>query len=644
MTGNPSAGTRPVEIAPFDLYLFGRGEHWDIYRILGAHPDEIDGRAGWCFAVWAPNAKSISVVGDFNGWDQSGHPLYPVGVSGIWAGFIEGLGEGRIYKYAVTDASGHTTLKADPYALAAEQRPSNAAVTAHLDGYEWGDGEWMLERREVGLPFHKPISTYEVHAGSWRRKGGVSAYMSYRDLAEQLIPYVKDLGFTHIEFMPLAEHPLDESWGYQTSHYYAPTSRFGSPDEFRRLVDLCHQNGIGVIVDWVPGHFPKDDWCLGRFDGTALYEHQDPRLGEHPDWGTYIFNFGRHEVRNFLFANALYWLREFHVDGLRIDAVASMLYLDYSREQGEWVPNVHGGNENIEAVDFLRELNRVVHDQYPGATMIAEESTSWPGVSRPLYVGGLGFTFKWNMGWMHDQLEYFAKDPVYRSHHHNSLTFSMLYAFTENFVLPISHDEVVHGKGALLAKMPGDYWQKFANLRLFLSYQWAHPGKKLIFMGSEFGQWTEWNSQGPLDWKLLDFEAHQGVRDVVRELNRLVAQEPALHELDHDWRGFEWVDISDWRNSIISFLRRGEDGWPMLWVFNFTPVVRHDYGVGCPEGGFWEELFNSDAECFWGSNVGNHGGLMAETSEFGGWPFHLSLTLPPLGAVALKPQRREPVV
>ena len=476
-----------------------------------------------------------------------------------------------------------------------------------------------------------------MHLGSWRRDNW--DYRTYRQLTEELIPYVKDMGFTHIELMPIAEHPLDESWGYQTSHYFSPTSRHGTPDDLRFFIDKCHQEGIGVILDWVPGHFPKDEWGLGRFDGTALYEHADPRKGEHPDWGTYIFNFGRHEVCNFLLTNALYWLKEFHIDGLRIDAVASMLYLDYSRKEGEWVANDHGGNENVEAIEMFKELNTVVHDQFPGAIMVAEESTSWPGVSRPVYTGGLGFTFKWNMGWMNDTLSYISKSPIHRAYHHNSLTFSMIYAFSENFVLPISHDEVVHGKGALLSKMPGDTWQQMANLRLLFSYQWAHPGKKLLFMSCEFGQWNEWDCRKELDWVLLGFPAHQGLRNTVTDLNRTLRENPAMYKQDNDWTGFEWVDFSDYKSSTISFLRKSDGDKSILWVFNFTPVVRTGYCLGCPQGGTWKEIFNSDAEIYGGSNVGNVGEVIAKKAgDIGSFPYYLELTLPPLGAIALRPE------
>jgi 1,4-alpha-glucan branching enzyme len=624
--------TQPVFIEPFDLYLFGKGEHWDLYRILGAHPHEQEGAAGYRFAVWAPNARKVKLVGPFNDWWGRNHPLYPVGSSGIWAGFVPGLRRGELYKFAIKDGNGRTTFKTDPFALFAEMRPGNAARAWTLDGFAWSDAGWLDDRKRHASPLSRPQSVYEVHAGSWRMRDG--NFLNYRQLGDELIGYVKSLGFTHIEFMPLAEHPLDESWGYQTSHYFAPTSRFGEPDGLRYFVNRCHEEGIGVILDWVPGHFPKDDWCLGRFDGTALFEHEDPRKGEHPDWGTYIFNYGRHEVRNFLLANALYWFKEFHIDGIRIDAVASMLYLDYSREAGEWIPNEFGGRENLAAIELLKELNTVVHAHYPGALMIAEESTAWPGVSRPTYTGGLGFTFKWNMGWMNDTLAYFTKRPIHRAYHHNDLTFSMLYAFTENFVLPISHDEVVHGKGALLSKMPGDMWQQFANLRLLLAYQWAHPGKKLLFMGCEFGQWSEWNCKRELDWVLHDFDTHTGIARVVGDLNRILRETPAMFEADTSWKGFEWMNVHDWSNSVLAFARLAPGRPPVLWVFNFTPVVRHDYGVRCPGGGHWREIFNSDAAIYGGSNVGNAGGADAWDSASG---THLTLTLPPLAAMAFMP-------
>jgi len=627
----------PVTIPSFDLYLFGKGEHWHIYRILGAHPHEEDGQTGYRFAVWAPNADAVSVIGDWNDWEFGRDFLSPVGVSGIWAGFLPGVDKGRLYKFAVRGKDGHVHVKADPYGFCTELRPGTACLTWGLAGYDWGDEGWMTGRAKAGLPFTKPMSVYEVHPGSWRWKGPYYGdFLTYHELADQLIPYVSELGFTHIQLMPVAEHPLDESWGYQTGHYFAPTSRFGSPEDFKYFVDRCHQAGLGVLLDWVPGHFPKDSWALGRFDGTALYEHADPRQGEHPDWGTFVFNYSRHEVRNFLFANALYWLEEFHLDGLRIDAVASMLYLDYSRKEGEWVPNIHGGKENLEAISFLRDLNTVVHERFPGAIMCAEESTAWPGVSKPVYTGGLGFTFKWNMGWMNDTLDYFSKDPVFRAYHQNNLTFSMLYAFHENFILPLSHDEVTHGKGALISKMPGDDWQKFANLRLFLSYMWAHPGKKLLFMGCEFGQWREWSSREPLDWALLDYPNHQGVMKALRDLNAVLKTQVPFHEMDDDWGGFEWIDLSDFQASVISFLRKARDGSQVMCVYNFTPVVRQHYTLGCRHDGFWREIYNSDASEYGGSGVGNAGGVHARKAGIGMWPCFVELTLPPLGAVYLK--------
>ncbi|HML53490.1 MAG TPA: 1,4-alpha-glucan branching protein GlgB [Solidesulfovibrio magneticus] len=629
----------PVALGELDIFLFGQGKHWDLYRLLGAHPYDGPGGPGYRFAVWAPNARAVSVVSDANGWTPGLQSLHPVAASGIWAGYIPGFERGWLYKFSVTQQDGAVVEKADPFAFCTEMRPGVAARAWDLDSYVWNDGAWMEQRRERGLPLTDPVAIYEVHAGSWRWKTAeYGSFYSYRDLAETLVPYVRDLGFTHIEFMPLAEHPLDESWGYQVGHYFSPTSRFGTPEDLRYLIDVCHQNGIGVILDWVPAHFPKDAWSLGRFDGTGLFEHEDPRQGEHPDWGTYVFNFERHEVKNFLLANALYWFKEFHLDGLRIDAVASMLYLDYSRREGQWIPNKYGGKENIAAIEMLRELNVVVHEHFPGAAMIAEESTSWAGVSRPVYTGGLGFTFKWNMGWMNDTLSYFAKDPIYRGYHQNQLTFSMLYAFHENFILPLSHDEVTHGKGALISKMPGDQWQQMANLRLFLAYMWAHPGKKLLFMGCEFGQWKEWNSREPLDWALMDFPNHQGAAELVRALNALHKAYPAMHDRDNDWTGFEWVDLSDYAASVITFLRKAPDGSPVLWAFNFTPIVRENYAVGCRIPGFWREIFNSDAALFGGGNIGNGGGVMARPAAYGDWPEYLSLTLPPLAAVALTPE------
>lgn len=642
MAGQDS--TSPLYIAPFDLHLFGRGEHWDIYRILGAHPAEQDGTKGYNVAVWAPNVSEVHLCGDFNEWRYGEYPLYPVGSSGIWAAFVPGLKKGSLYKFGLRQRNGRITYKSDPYALFVEKRPGVAAIAWDLDNHDWRDQDWMNERATAGTPLNRAISIYEVHIGSWKRTWDPgNPFMPYLELADQLIPYALELGFTHLELMPVAEHPLDESWGYQTGNYFAPTSRFGRPEEFKEFIDRCHKAGLGVILDWVPAHFPKDDWGLGRFDGTALYEHADPRRGEHPDWGTYIFNYGRHEVRNFLMANALYWLKEFHLDGLRLDAVASMLYLDYSRQDNEWLPNAYGGKENLDAIDFLRELNRITHAQHPGTMMIAEESTSWPGVSRPVYTGGLGFSFKWNMGWMHDTLEYMSKDPVFRPWHHHNLTFSMLYAFSENFILPLSHDEVVHGKGSLAAKMPGDIWQKQANLRLLLSYMWAHPGKKMLFMGGEFGQWNEWSASTQLDWELLKFPTHQGILRLTTALNHILKDQPAMHEHDHDWSGFEWVDFQDHTSSVISFLRKSPasennpEAPPVLWIFNFTPVVRYGYKIGCPVAGWWQEIFNSDSAVFGGSNVGNDGGRAAQCGQFGHMACRLELTLPPLAALAFTP-------
>ena len=630
--------SRPVFFEPFDLYLFGKGQHWDLYTILGAHPYNEGDTHGYRFAVWAPNARSVCLVGEFNYWTWDEIHLFPVGSSGIWAAFVPGMEPGQLYKIGIKGATGEIVYKSDPFAFASEYRPGTASITCGLGSYQWRDEAWMTERANGGAQLDRPMSIYEVHAGSWKRHADViHPFYTYAEMADTLVPYVKETGFTHIEFMPLAEHPLDQSWGYQTGMYYSPSSRFGSPDELRHLIDVCHQAGLGVILDWVPAHFPKDFWGLARFDGTALYEHADPRIGTHPDWGTLIFNYGRHEVRNFLLANALYWLKEFHIDGLRMDAVASMLYLDYSRKEGEWVPNKYGGRENLEAVDFLREVNTVVHSEAPGAVTLAEESTSWPGVSRPIYAGGLGFTYKWNMGWMHDTLLYMSKPPIYRKHHHNALTFSFLYAFSENFLLPFSHDEVVHGKGSLISKMPGDYWQQFANLRAMYAYMWAHPGKKLLFMGGEFGQWKEWNENKELDWNLLSYPAHDGIRRLVGDLNALLRNQPAMHKYDHNWKGFTWLDCSDYNASVYSFMRRADTAKPVLWVFNFTPVVREGYRVPCPDGGVWKEVLNTDSAYYGGSNTGNPLPVHASHSDWGAHP-SLVLTLPPLAAVALMPE------
>ncbi len=627
----------PLFIEPFDLYLFNKGQHHDMYRILGAHPKEQDGEIGFSFAVWAPNATEVSLAGEFNYWTYGEIPLFSVGSSGIWAAFVPGIKKGMLYKYGIKGFYGEIVYKSDPVAFYSEYRPGTASITQGLEDYPWTDGDWMEQRSILGAHLDRPVSIYEVHAGSWKRHDDVlHPFYNFREMAETLIPYVKDLGFTHIEFMPLAEHALDQSWGYQTGQYFSPSSRFGRPEDLKYFIDRCHQAGIGVILDWVPGHFSPDKSGLVRFDGTALYEYEDPEQGMHLDWGTYIFNFGRYEVKNFLLANALYWLREFHFDGLRIDAVASMLYLDYSRQPGKWRPNIYGGNENLEAVDFLRELNTVVHDKAPGAITLAEESTAWAGVSRPVYTGGLGFTFKWNMGWMHDTLGYMQNDPIHRKFHHNSLTFSMVYAFSENFVLPLSHDEVVHGKGSLLSKMPGDMWQMQANLRLLYAFMWAHPGKKLLFMGGEFGQWKEWDESAELDWDLLPFPAHAGIKSLVRDLNGLLRAEPAMYQHDNDWSGFSWLDFADYNASVVSFLRKTDTGRPVAWVFNFTPVTRQGYRIPVPFGGVWRERLNTDSELYGGSNVGNCGAIKAEGGKRPG--HSLRLTLPPLAAMAFVPE------
>ncbi|MCC7009994.1 MAG: 1,4-alpha-glucan branching protein GlgB [Acidobacteria bacterium] len=619
-------------ITDYEAYLFGEGTWLRAWEKLGARPCERDGIAGYSFAVWAPNARGVSVVGDFNGWDGRVAPLRSLGVSGLWEGFVPGVSEGVRYKFEIHTPAGPPLVKADPFALAAEHPPRSASVTAHLTGYAWGDHDWMRARRQRN-PLDHAMSIYEVHAGSWRRKDG-DARLSWRDLAHELIPYVLELGFTHIELMPVMEHPFDGSWGYQVTGYFAPTSRHGAPDDFRSFVDECHRRGIGVILDWVPGHFPKDAHGLAHFDGTALYEHADPRQGEHQDWGTLIFNYGRHEVRNFLLSNAMYWLDSFHVDGLRVDAVASMIYLDYSRHEGEWVPNRYGGRENLEAIDFLRELNTIAHEHHPGVSMIAEESTAFPAVSRPTWVGGLGFTFKWNMGWMHDILTYVGKDPVYRRWEHQHLTFSMLYAYNENFILPFSHDEVVHGKRSMMDKVPGDAWQKAATVRALYAFMYAHPGKKLLFMGSEFGQWREWQHDTSLDWHLAQEPLHAGIRSAVIDLNRLYREEPALHAVDNEPGGFSWIDCTDADSSIISFVRRARDPQDfVVAVFNWTPVVRAGYRIGAPEPGFYRELLNTDAAYYGGGNVGNAGGVPSEPISAHGHAQSIVLTLPPLSGV-----------
>ena len=621
----------------YEAHLFGEGRWLRAWEKMGARPALVEGRRGYSFVVWAPNAHAVSIVGDFNEWRAGAHAMAPRGSSGLWEAFVPGLAAGTLYKFALSTPIGELT-KADPFALRAERSPRTASVTADLGRHEWGDADWMSQRQSRGTALDRPMSIYEVHAGSWRRNPleGLRS-LTWRELARELVSYVAEQGFTHVELMPVMEHPFEGSWGYQVTGFFAPTSRFGTPDDFRAFVDACHQAGIGVILDWVPGHFPKDDFALARFDGTALYEHADPRQGEHRDWGTLIFNYGRHEVRNFLLTNALYWLESFHADGLRVDAVASMLYQDYSRAAGEWVPNKFGGRENLEAIDFLRELNTTTHGECPGSITLAEESTAFPAVSRPTWVGGLGFTFKWNMGWMHDILTYVSKDPVYRRWEHQHLTFSMLYAFNENFVLPFSHDEVVHGKGSMIQKVPGDEWQKTATLRTLYGYMFAHPGKKLLFMGNEFGQWREWNHDDSLDWSVTSQPLHGGLQRFVRDLNALYRREPALYELDFEPRGFEWIDCNDHEASIISLIRRAVDAddW-LVAVFNWTPIIRHDYRVGVPAPGHYVELLNSDAAIYGGSNVGNEGGRDTVAVAAHGHAQSLNLTLPPLGALFFK--------
>ncbi len=626
-------------LTDFDIHLLAEGTHFDQHEKLGSHLSRIGGAQGVTFAVWAPNAERVSVVGDFNRWDGRAHPMRNRGECGIWEIFIPGLGEGEIYKYEIrARGTGDMFVKSDPYAFRCESPPRTASIVCSLDGYEWGDAGWLASRAAGNL-LESPMSVYEVHLGSWRRKPDEgNRYLTYLELADELIPYAREMGYTHLELLPVSEHPFDGSWGYQTLGYFAPTSRFGRPAEFMAFVDRCHQAGLGVILDWVPAHFPKDAYGLAWFDGTHLYEHADPRKGEHSDWGTLIFNYGRREVRNFLLCNALFWLEKYHIDGLRVDAVASMLYLDYSRKPGEWIPNQFGGRENIEAIDFLKRMNELVHERHPGAVTIAEESTAWPAVSRPVYLGGLGFTFKWNMGWMHDMLNYVREDPIHRKYHSGTLTFSLLYAFHENFVLPFSHDEVVHGKRSMVDKMPGDLWRKFANLRLLYAYMYAHPGKKLLFMGCEFGQWEEWNHDVSLSWHLLQWDSHRGLQELVRHLNRLYASTGALHEVDFRPEGFEWIDFRDVDNSIVSFLRRGkEPGDDLVCVFNFTPVVREGYRVGVPGSGFYREVLNSDSALYGGSNVGNGGGSHAEPVSWNNRPWSVTLSLPPLGALYLRP-------
>ena len=617
-----------------DLHFFGEGSHRYLWKCLGSQLREVEGVSGVSFAVWAPNAYRVSVVADFNAWDGRVHPMR--NHNGVWEIFIPHISTGEHYKFEIVGAGGNLFNKSDPFAFFSQHGTQTASITFDLDQYKWGDSEWMEKRAEVDQ-YHAPMSVYEVHLGSWKRRfDEENRFLTYAEFADELIDYVVDMGYTHIELMPVAEFPFDGSWGYQVCGFFAPTSRFGNPDDFRAFVDRCHQKGVGVIADWVPAHFPKDAHGLGRFDGTALYEHADPRQGEHTDWGTLIFNYGRNEVRNFLISNAVYWLKEFHIDGLRVDAVASMLYLDYSREDGQWVPNRFGGRENIEAIEFLKQLNQICYDETPGIMTIAEESTAFPGVSRPVDTGGLGFGFKWNMGWMNDSLSYMSHEPVHRKYHHGIATFSMIYAYHENYILVLSHDEVVHGKGSIVQKMPGDRWQQMANLRFFFAWMFAHPGKKLLFQGLDFGQSEEWNYTQSLPWHLLEYDEHKGVQRLVKDLNRLYTSEPALYELDHAPVGFEWLDHNDAKHSLFSFIRRSRGGETIVVVVNATPVSRMGYRLGVPEGGFYEEIFNSDSQLYGGSNTGSGGGIPATEHPAHDRPQSIQVDIPPLGVVFFK--------
>ncbi len=635
--GDWRQGQDPYRFGPtvgdLDLHLFGQGKHEHVYRILGAHCCEHEGVAGVRFATWAPNARRVSVVGDFNQWHGLSHTMRARGLSGVWELFIPALNSGEKYKFELCDANGSLHLKSDPYGNCFEMRPATATIVCPPTQFRWTDQAWLAQRAQWDWQ-HAPISIYEFHPGSWRRDDAGN-FLNFRAMAQQLVDYVTPLGFTHVELLPVTEHPLDDSWGYQTTGYFAPSQRFGSPDDFRYFVNLMHERGLGVILDWVPAHFPRDAHALARFDGTALYEHADPRRGEHTDWGTLIFNYGRNEVRNFLLASANYWLEEFHLDGLRVDAVASMLYLDYSRKAGQWEPNRYGGRENLEAIDFLRELNTLTHGRHPGTLTIAEESTAWPQVTRPTWVGGLGFSLKWNMGWMHDTLSYFSQNPIYRKYHHDQLTFGLMYAFSENFLLPFSHDEVVHGKHSLLAKMPGDEWQRFANLRLLYTYMFTYPGAKLLFMGCELGEPGEWRHHGQLSWELLQQAPHQGIHRMVGDLNRLYRSERSLHRNDFDAAGFEWIDCHDSTQSVLSYVRRDGEDFHIV-VLNFTPVVRTDYRIGVPRGGRYSEVFNSDSRFYGGSDTGNPLLIASQPLSWMRRKESLVLTLPPLGALVLR--------
>lgn len=623
-------------LSDFDRHLISSGTHYELYRKLGANIIEHQGFKGVHFAVWAPNAHAVSVIGNFNSWDGRRHQMRMLGSSGIWEIFVPNLGENELYRFEIHGADGNLHVKVDPLAKLSEVRPATASITTHLDGYKWGDDLYMYTHYATKV-FGSPMNIYEVHAGSWRRDpANPDRFLNWDELSDTLIPYLKEMGYTHVEFLPLAEHPLDESWGYQVTGYYSPTSRYGTPDQFRHFVDICHQNEIGVIVDWVPAHFPKDAFALGRFDGTACYEHADPRQGEHPHWGTYIFNLGRNEVKNFLIANAMYWLKEFHCDGLRVDAVASMLYLDYGKGPGQWVPNKDGGNINYDTIEFLKHLNSIMGRLTPHAILIAEESTSFPSITRPPEQGGLGFHYKWNMGWMNDFLSYIQHEPIHRKYHHNQLTFSMMYAYSENFIQVFSHDEVVHGKGSMLGKMPGDNWQKFANLRLTYAFQYAHPGKKLNFMGNDFGQFREWNEKRSLDWHLISWDSHGKLYKMMKVLNHIYKDNAPFWEIDHYHTGFEWIWCDDSDNSIVSFVRKDDHGNQILCVFNFTPVVRNNYRLGAPAKGKWVEIFNTDSAMFGGSNVGNLGEVYTQDIPWQNRSASLNIKLPPLAAVYFK--------
>jgi 1,4-alpha-glucan branching enzyme len=629
----------PHLLTDYDLHLMNEGRHWQMYNKLGAQVRTIDGVEGVNFAVWAPNATSVSIVGDFNYWDGRCHAMRKHIPSGFWELFIPQLKVGALYKFQIRSGD-HVFEKSDPFGFAAEVPPRTASRVVDLSRYRWHDAEWLARRRDTDW-LAQPLAFYEAHLGSWKRPGeDPSRWLTYRELAHQLVDYAKQMGYTHLELLPVSEHPLSASWGYQTVGYYAVTARYGMPDDFMYFVDYCHQNGLGIVIDWVPAHFPRDGHGLRRFDGTALYEHADPRQGDHRDWGTHIFNYGRHEVANYLISNALFWFDKYHIDGIRVDAVASMLYLDYSRRDGDWIPNEFGGRENLAAIAFLKRLNEQVHLQFPGALTVAEESTAWPAVSRPTYVGGLGFSLKWNMGWMNDTITYMRHNPIHRKYHHDQLTFSLIYAFHENFVLPLSHDEVVHGKGSLLDQVPGDLWQKFANLRLLFSYMWTHPGKKLLFMGSEFGQWNEWDFDSGLQWDLLQWDSHRGLRNCVADLNRLYRREKALHELDFDGRGFQWIDCHNYEDSALSFIRFAKDPDDIIVVAcNFTPVPRMRHRLGVPRACWYEEIFNSDSMHYGGSNMGNGPGVMAEEAPCHGRAASIEVCLPPLATVVFRPRR-----